>query len=80
MRLKITDLKQKLGAAADPQHTDSSEEESSEEEIETKKVSRKARAGVSAEVFGEYNKKEDFVAKVIIKTDDLKSKLKKRLL
>jgi len=41
---------------------------------------RKTRAGVSAEVFGEHNKKEDFVAKVIKKSDETKEKLRKRLL
>lgn len=33
---------------------------------------RKNRAGVSAEVFGANNKKEDFVAKVIKKSDETK--------
>jgi len=43
-------------------------------------VSKKQRAGVSAEVFGQYNKKEDFVPKVISKTPETKAKLTSRLL
>jgi cAMP-dependent protein kinase regulator len=40
----------------------------------------RVRAGVSAEVFGHHNKKEDFVPKVIAKSEEAKNKLKKRLL
>lgn len=35
---------------------------------------------MSAEVFGAYNKKEDFVAKVVEKNQETKDKLKDRLL
>jgi len=82
LRLKIDDLEGRLGKSNQP-HTESSEDQSSDEEIQ-KKVSqagsRKVRAGVSAEVFGQNNKKEDFVAPVIKKPEATKEKLKKRLL
>ena len=80
--MKIDDLKSKLGATDDQPHTESSEDDESDEEIKVDKkpVSRKARQGVSAEVFGQYNKKEDFVPKVIDKTQETKDKLKVRLL
>ena len=50
----------------------SEEDESDEEEAEIqpkKKNIKKQRQGVSAEVYGEFNKKENFVPKVIAKTD-----------
>ena len=47
------------------------------EEIQPKKKNiKKQRAGVSAEVYGENNKKADFVAKVIAKSDEEKLKCK----
>lgn len=39
-----------------------------------------ARISVSAEVFGRYNKKEEFVPKVVDKTQAMKTKIKDRLL
>ena len=54
--------------------TDESEQEDdSEEEVKAPvKRSNKQRAGVSAEVFGANNKKEDFAAPVVPKSDDVK--------
>ena len=40
----------------------------------------KQRAGVSAEVFGEHNRKENFVPPVFPKTDEQKTQLKAKLL
>lgn len=40
----------------------------------------KQRAGVSAEVYGEWNKKEDFKPPVVPKTEATKEKLRNRLL
>lgn len=40
----------------------------------------KQRAGISAEVFGEFNKKEDFVPPVFPKSEEAKQVLKKKLL
>lgn len=38
------------------------------------------RTSVSAEVFGKYHKKEEFKAKVVPKTDDVKQRIKERLM
>ena len=43
------------------------------------KMAQKARISVSAEVFGKYNMKEAFVAKVIPKSQEIKNKIKERL-
>lgn len=54
-------------------HPDSEEDEDDEvEEQDIKKVSdaKKNRQGVSAEAYGEFNKKENFVPRVISKTQD----------
>lgn len=58
--------------------TDESEQDDdSEEEVKAPvKKSTKQRAGVSAEVYGENNKKENFVAPVVPKSDDIKQRLK----
>ncbi len=81
LRLKIDDLKQRLGIDSNKHdHTESSEEDSEEEIVEKKAVARKQRKGVSAEVYGHHNKKGDFVPKVFPKADDVKEKLQKRLL
>ena len=39
-------------------------------------MAQKARISVSAEVFGKYNMKEAFVAKVIPKNQEIKNKIK----
>ena len=63
-----------------------SEEEEDEimnEEELRKKQQRKGkskRAGVSAEAYGEFNKKEDFIPRVIEKTEEQKNKIKKRII
>ena len=68
----------------DEEHTESDEddEESDEEEEKKAPVKRpiKQRAGVSAEVFGEWNKKEDFKPPVHAKSEETKEKLRNRLL
>ena len=38
------------------------------------------RAGISAEVYGVWNQKAHFVPKVLPKSEDVKTKLRKRLL
>lgn len=76
MRLKIDDLKQKLGVDANKHdHTESSVEDSEEEVVEKKVVAMKQRKGVSAEVYGVHNKKGDFVPKVFYKPEEVKLKL-----
>lgn len=42
-------------------------------------MAQKARISVSAEVFGKYNMKEAFVAKVIPKNQEIKNKIKERI-
>lgn len=70
-----------------PQHSSESEEEETEfekeflkklEEKKKKKVGKKnSRQGISAEVFGEFNKKEDFVAKIIPKAAEVEEAIRK---
>ena len=66
----------------DDEHTESEDDEESDDEEEAKPVKRsnKQRQGVSAEVYGEYNKKSDFVAPVHDKPQETKDKLRNRLL
>mmetsp|Transcript_98222 Transcript_98222/g.247892 ORF Transcript_98222/g.247892 Transcript_98222/m.247892 type:complete len:402 (-) Transcript_98222:150-1355(-) len=68
-------------AASDKNHDDQEEEDEDDDEppppdFENRAVPSKARGGVSAEAYGEYNKKKDFVAPVIAKTDEQKERLK----
>ncbi|MCQ2819885.1 MAG: cyclic nucleotide-binding domain-containing protein [archaeon] len=59
------------------------EENDAEFEAKLKKKIQKGpnkRAGVSAEVYGEYNKKEDFKARVIPKSEEQIQKIKTRIL
>ncbi len=63
-------------------HSDSDSDEDDEvDEKEIKKVSdsKKNRQGVSAEVYGEFNKKENFIARVIQKTPQQKQRIIARL-
>jgi cAMP-dependent protein kinase regulator len=57
------------------------ESEDDVEDLQPKKKNiKKQRQGVSAEVYGEFNKKEDFVPKVIPKSEETIKKLSDRLL
>jgi hypothetical protein len=70
---KVAYLKDQLGSG--DQHTDTEEEESDEEveDIQPKKKNiNKQRAGVSAEAYGAHNKKGEYVAKVIEKSEATK--------
>jgi len=81
LQKKVDYLKSKLKEDAEhtPSEDDGSDDE--EEDIQPKKKNIKAqRQGVSAEVYGEFNKKGDFVPKVIAKGDDTRKKLQERLL
>ena len=72
-----------LNEHPESQHTESEEDEDDEvvEEVQPKKKNiKKQRAGVSAEVYGEFNKKGDFVPKVIEKSQETKDKLTARLM
>lgn len=59
--------------------SDSSDEEVVELPVVQKTVVRKHRASVSAEAFGNWNKKEDFKAPFFPKSDEQLIALKKRL-
>lgn len=66
------------------QHSESEHSGESEDEIEDiqpkKKNIKQQRKGVSAEVYGEYNKKGEYIAKVIKKEPATIQKLETRLL
>ena len=55
---------------------DDSEDDYVDELPERKKEERTHRASVSAEVFGRFNKREDYKPRVIPKNDDQKTKIK----
>lgn len=68
----------------DSSHSASSEEDKEDiQEMLKKKTAgkkeTKARAGVSAEVYGEHNKKEDFKGRVIKKSADERTKIREKL-
>jgi cAMP-dependent protein kinase regulator len=59
--------------------SDSSDDEVEELPVVQKTVVRKPRTSVSAEAFGNWNKKEDFKAPFFPKSDEQLEALKKRL-
>lgn len=60
--------------------TEESESDDEEEEIQPQKKNiKKQRQGVSAEAYGEYNKKENFKPKVVPKTEMQKQSISDRL-
>ena len=88
LRKKAEYIREKLNqddvASEDEEGEDSdqSEEEQDSVKPESKMKTRHAmqRAGVSAEVYGAWNQKGEFVPKVVPKGEEVKAKLKKRLL
>ena len=86
LKKKVEYLKDKLEEEkehAEEEHSASEDEDDDEEvaEVQPKKKNIKAqRAGVSAEVYGDWNKKGDFTPKVIQKSQETKDKLSQRLL
>ena len=71
----------KLGHTGSEDERSASEEDEVIEDIPEKLSSQKSRhrSAVSAEVYGKYNKKEDFVARVIPKTKEQGRQLQERL-
>ena len=71
LRKQYEYLRSQLDEDSEAEHTPSSDEsEESEEEPQPKKTKPiKQRAGVSAEVYGTFNKKSDFKPKVVAKTE-----------
>jgi len=81
LRKKVEYLRSQLKEDEGPLTTESEESGDEVEEIQPKKKNtKKQRAGVSAEVYGEHNKKGDFQARVIKKTTETEQKLRARLL
>ena len=73
LRKKLAHLKSQLGQDDESNETEESDDEASEEEeVKQPTKPRKQRAGISAEVFGEHNKKGDFVPPVFQKTPEVK--------
>lgn len=66
------------GGGAVTTEEDESDEEAEEIQPQKKNI-KKQRQGVSAEVYGEYNKKENFVPKVVPKTEAQKQSITDRL-
>lgn len=75
LKKKIEYLKEQVHE--DEEHSQTSEEEDEPvEDIQPKKKNiKQQRAAVSAEVYGKWNKKEDFVPKVIPKSAEIVEKL-----
>ena len=64
-------------------HSDEDDEDNEDEKIETevkRSTAKEKRTAVSAEVYGNYNKKEDFKPKVISKTNDQVNRIKSRII
>ena len=80
LRKKYDYLKSQLNDGEDSDVTEDSEQSGSEEEVKEVVKPRKQRQGVSAEVFGTHNKKEDFSPPVFQKTAEQKEALKTKLL
>lgn len=81
LRKKYEYLKSMLGEDdGNRSETEESEEDSDEEEVKMPIKDRKQRAGISAEVFGAHNRKEDFKPPVFPKSDEQKNLLKEKLL
>jgi wobble nucleotide-excising tRNase len=77
---KVAYLKEKLGDTGSQTESEGSEDEEVDIVQPKKKNINKQRQGVSAEVYGNFNKKGDFKPKVIAKSADTINKLRARLL
>ena len=86
-----SEIKRYKHSSSSPQHSDdssgneSSDDDKADQEFEQKLKKRQQRGnqkrtGVSAEAYGEFNKKEDFKARVIPKTAEQITKIKQRVL
>ena len=85
LKKKVDFLKEQIHEEEnDGENTHSDDEEDQDEDVEDiqpkKKNIKAQRAGVSAEVYGGWNKKGDFIPKVIPKSEETKAKLQTRLL
>ena len=81
LQKKIDYYQEALNHNNNTEDNTSDSNQSEEEEIQPKKKNiKKQRAGVSAEVYGTFNKKGNFQPKVIPKSNETKQKLSQRLL
>ena len=79
LRQEMARLKIKVHAGSEEEKSESSEGEAFEEPANLAAKKPVARSGVSAEVYGEWNKKSDFTPVVIPKTDEQKSRISAKL-
>ena len=91
LRKQVKDYRQREGQIDEDNNHESDEDEDSDSDQPDKDFDQRLkkrqeekkevkRIGVSAEVYGAFNKKEDFVPKVIPKTEEQISKIKLRIL
>jgi cAMP-dependent protein kinase regulator len=81
--IKYREMAQHENKEEEDVHSDEDEDEDEEvvPDIDVKKIPAKAkRSAVSAEVYGLFNKKEDFKPKVIKKTPDQVNRIKSRII
>ena len=80
LKKKVEYLKDQLQEEGSESEQEDDEEEVVDEVQPKKKNIKAQRAGVSAEVYGQWNQKGDFKPKVVQKSQDTRDKLAKRLL
>lgn len=79
LRQEVARLKAGQNPGSEEEESESSEGEANEEDLKAKRDKKSHRAAVSAEVYGEYNKKEDFIPRVIPKSQGQTERLNERL-
>lgn len=75
---KYSNLEKEMKVDSDSDHSDQDEDRDNVDDsvhINQKRSQSKVRTAVSAEVYGEFNKKGDFVPKIIAKNDSQKKRL-----
>lgn len=87
LRKQFTNLKKKEDMEEDSKNSEEASSDDDEEdyidelpEVAKVRMSGPARNSVSQEVYGLFNKKQDFTARVIEKSDEMKQKIRERLL
>ncbi|CAG9313861.1 unnamed protein product [Blepharisma stoltei] len=79
LRQEVARLKANKNAGSEEEQSDESEGEFEEEDLQAKREKKSHRAAVSAEAYGDWNKKEDFRPRVIPKSQDQKERIAERL-
>lgn len=87
LRKQFNNLKEKEESVEDSKHSEESSSDDDEDDyiddlpdVAKVRMSGPARTSVSQEVYGIFNKKTDFKARVIEKSDEVKQKIRERLL